>query len=84
MEAHNGKTWIVKKWVVILTLIVLLGTIIGQILLAQGWKVNVDRDLKDRPTYEQTREIIKAELLDIKTDLKEMKYDIKDLIKAKK
>ena len=73
LKIKNGNTWVIKKWQAVLTLIMLLGTILGQILLAQSWKVNLERDVKDRPTYEETRRMINEELLDFKNDIKEIR-----------
>jgi len=82
LKTNNG-TWSVKKWQIILTLIILLGTILGQLLLAQGWKTNIERDVKERPTYEETRKIVQNELLQVKDDIREIKTDIKSLLRNK-
>lgn len=73
IKIKNGNAWTVKKWQAILTLILLIGTILGQILFAQGWKVNMERDILDRPTKEETRKMIQDELLDFKNDIKDIR-----------
>ena len=73
LSIKNGNAWTIKKWQAVLTLIILLGTILGQILFAQSWKVNLERDVKERPTYEETRKMIQNELLDFKQDIKEIR-----------
>lgn len=81
LKVKNSNVWTIKKWQAILAIIALFGTILGQILLAQGWKTNIERDVKERPTYEETRKIVKEEFLIYKDDIREIKNDIKNLLK---
>jgi len=86
-QVKNGiwtNVWTVKRWQAIITLGLLIASILGQLLFAQGWKVNLERDIKERPTVEETRRMIEKELLIYKEDIREIKLDIKNLIRNKK
>ena len=85
-QVKNGiwtNVWTVKRWQAIITLGLLIASILGQLLFAQSWKVNLERDVKERPTVEETRRMIEKELLIYKEDIREIKLDIKNLIRNK-
>lgn len=83
-KINEGKAFVLTRssafWGIGVTLIIF---IITNLTLAGVWKGNVDEKINNRPTFEQTRQIVKDEVREMKDDIKTIKEDVKEMLKQK-
>lgn len=77
---NKSTLFVLERWQVLLGVLVSVVAIVGQFGLAISWKTNIERDILERTTRKESRNIAKEEVVTIADQISELREDVKMLI----